>query len=336
MSGFEELLQQEQSVSVQSKVDIPPKPRAEAEIIDQWQGDIEHPLVSIICITYNHAKYIEDAINSFLMQETCFSFEIWIYDDASTDGASDKIKAYQSKYPKIIKTIIQTENQYSKGRKGMSFLHGKLKGKYVAVCEGDDYWTDPKKLQLQVDFLEHNPDYVISGHDAFVIDENGRKIKNSKLPDSHKRDFSQDELIDARAWVLTMSWVYRNVLKEFAPERNMVKNGDNFLVSILGSYGKSHYHFDIKPAAYRVHSGGVWSSANNDAKLDDVINTWFWMYRYYKRIGNEDAAKIYNSHFQKSVLMRVKLSALFREIIIKVFFLRNAKAVIRSFFSSWR
>ena len=113
-------------------------------------------LVSICCITYNHEKYIRDAIEGFLMQKTDFPFEVLIHDDASTDGTADIIREYETKYPDIIKPIYQTENQYSKGIKiSATYNYPRAKGKYIALCEGDDYWIDPYKLQKQVDFLEH-------------------------------------------------------------------------------------------------------------------------------------------------------------------------------------
>lgn len=119
------------------------------------------PLVSISCITFNHASYIRDALDSFLMQETDFPFEILIHDDCSTDGTDLIIKEYTEKYPGIIRPMYETENQYSQGKPIGSLVWNipRAKGKYIALCEGDDYWCDPKKLQKQVDFLEENPDY---------------------------------------------------------------------------------------------------------------------------------------------------------------------------------
>lgn len=126
--------------------------------------DQNEPLVSICCITYNHEKFIADAISGFLMQKTTFPFEIIIHDDASTDSTRDVIMQYQSEHPDLIRTIFQTENQYSQGNHAFPFTFQAAKGKYLALCEGDDYWIDPYKLQKQVDFLENNPEYVICYH----------------------------------------------------------------------------------------------------------------------------------------------------------------------------
>ena len=131
----------------------------------------EIPVVSICSITYNHANYIRDTIESFLMQKTNVPIEIIIHDDASTDGTTEIIKEYSIKFPNIIIPIIQTENQYSKGVRGIAarFTFPRARGKYIALCEGDDYWTDPYKLQKQVDFLEANPDCSLCFHASKLI-----------------------------------------------------------------------------------------------------------------------------------------------------------------------
>lgn len=126
--------------------------------------------VTVLCLAYNHAKYIRDALEGFVSQETGFPFEVIVHDDASTDGTADIIREYQSRYPDIIKPIFQKENQYSKGiciQK--EILFPLIKGDYVALCEGDDYWTDPHKLLKQVQALESNPGADICSHRALRL-----------------------------------------------------------------------------------------------------------------------------------------------------------------------
>ncbi|MBQ3559423.1 MAG: glycosyltransferase [Agathobacter sp.] len=126
--------------------------------------------VSIICCTYNHEKYIEEAIKSFLMQKTNFKFEVLIHDDASTDKTAEIVRKYEKDYPDIIKPIYQTENQYSKGKIIVSeFLIPRAEGKYVALCEGDDYWNHPDKLQKQYDALEAHSEIDMCAHNSIVI-----------------------------------------------------------------------------------------------------------------------------------------------------------------------
>lgn len=116
-------------------------------------------MVSICCLAYNQEKYIKKTLDSFLMQKCDFKFEVIVHDDASTDNTADIIKEYEKNYPELITAVCQTENQYSKGGKIFkNFVYPHAKGKYIAFCEGDDYWIDPLKLQKQVDALEKNDD----------------------------------------------------------------------------------------------------------------------------------------------------------------------------------
>lgn len=124
-------------------------------------------MVTIRCITYNHEPYIRQCLEGFVMQKTNFRFEAIVHDDASTDGTADIIREYAEKYPDIIKPIFETENQYSKHDGSLQrIMNEHTHGKYVAMCEGDDYWIDPYKLQKQVDFLESHSEYVMS-HTSF-------------------------------------------------------------------------------------------------------------------------------------------------------------------------
>lgn len=132
------------------------------------------PLVSIKCLVYNHAPYLRQCLDGFIMQKTNFKFEAVIHEDCSTDGSASIIREYEEKYPDIIKPIYEKENQYSKRDGSLNrIIDPHLTGKYIAICEGDDYWTDPLKLQKQVDFLERNPDYGFI-YTAYREERNGR------------------------------------------------------------------------------------------------------------------------------------------------------------------
>ena len=115
------------------------------------------PLVTIRCLVYNHEPYLRQCLDGFVMQKTNFPFEAIVHDDASTDRSAEIIREYAEKYPNIIKPIFETENLYSKHDGSIrKVMYEHTKGKYVAICEGDDYWIDPYKLQKQVDILESN------------------------------------------------------------------------------------------------------------------------------------------------------------------------------------
>lgn len=129
-----------------------------------------NPLVSICTLVYNQEKFLKQYLEGIFLQKINFSFEILIHDDASTDNSGNIIREYQALYPNIIKPIIQTENQYSKGTDiNLTYNFPRAKGKYIAICEGDDYWTDPCKLQKQVDFLETHSEYNLCCHDWHVL-----------------------------------------------------------------------------------------------------------------------------------------------------------------------
>lgn len=181
-------------------------------------------LVSISCITYNHAPYIRQCLDGFMMQKTNFLFEVLIHDDASTDGTTEIIREYAAKYPDIIKPLYEEENQWLKGRRGSAvFNFPRAKGKYIALCEGDDYWTDPLKLQKQVDIMEMNPEIGLVHTQAEAFDDNGVvghyawMIKDSKslldgdgivtLTSCFRRDLLEGYLNDVkpekRSWLMS-------------------------------------------------------------------------------------------------------------------------------------
>ncbi|MCX7817048.1 MAG: glycosyltransferase [Syntrophales bacterium] len=262
---------------------------------------MEQPLVSIICITYNHEKYIIDALEGFLMQKDISPMEIIVHDDASTDGTTKIVEDFASKHPNLIKLITQRENQYSKGLKPIPLAIKHAKGKYIALCDGDDYWTDQYKLKKQVDFLENNPDYVITYHNAVIVDEEGNLLSDSKLEEHLKRDFSKDDLISGKM-VLTLSMCFRNTIKDFPEEIHKVVNVDKFLTSLLGHYGKGKYMPEITEAVYRKHNNSIWS---NLSKLQQIFingNTRAWLSRYYRRINLPQ----WEDHFKKETIEHFK------------------------------
>ena len=126
-------------------------------------------LVSVLCTAYNHEEYIRDALESIVSQQTDFPFELLVNDDASTDGTAAIIREYAEKYPDIVRPFYQEKNLYSQDIDiYYAVFFPNARGKYVAFCEGDDYWTDPTKLQRQVDFLEVHPEYSACVHNTLL------------------------------------------------------------------------------------------------------------------------------------------------------------------------
>lgn len=214
-------------------------------------------LVSICSITYNHAPYIRQCLDGMLMQKTNFDFEIIINDDCSTDGTTEIIREYAEKYPNIIKPIYHEENQYQKGVRGMfnKFVFPKAQGKYIALCEGDDYWTDPLKLQKQVDFLENHNEYSMS-HTAFVFYNQKLGVFENYTNREYIKEITNIDILSSYR-IQTCSVVFRaELLKQLYKEDSFLYfsgyffMGDTQLWYGLAQKGKIHYLSD-KTCVYR-------------------------------------------------------------------------------------
>lgn len=261
-------------------------------------------LVSICCITYNHELYIRDAINSFLSQVVNFKYEIIIHDDASSDGTAKIICEYEARYPELLRCIYQKSNQYSLGNKPFqSFVVPYARGKYIAICEGDDYWTDPYKLQKQIDFLEMNDDYVMCYSDAII------RLGDVFLDDvteGYKGDLNSEEL-QRSPNINTLTVCFRNIFRG-QPEFALAKYEDRAMWSYLGHYGKGKYLSSIKPSVYRVHSDGIHSSASLDERCKMEFVTYVALYVYYERINNDELKLFFFKKLTESILCYYKIS----------------------------
>jgi glycosyltransferase involved in cell wall biosynthesis len=262
----------------------------EAEVVREWPPG-ETPLLSVNCCAYNHEWFIAQTLHGMLIQRTTFPFEVLVHDDCSTDQTAQVIQLFAERYPAILKPVYQRKNQYSRGFRPARINRDRAQGRYIALCEGDDYWVDPHKLQRQVDFLESHPEFSICGHDAVVVDSRGERIRDAKYTGS-QRDFSGEQMIaDPIALMATNSYVYRVPREPYPRESTFVVNGDQFLVSFLGQFGGCKYLDDLEPSVYRIHDGGIWSTIEDERiRMEINANTWFWLYRYYSRIGKQREA----------------------------------------------
>lgn len=218
--------------------------------------------VSVICNVYNHEKYIRDALDGFISQKTDFLFEVLIHDDASTDRSADIIREYQKKYPQIIKPVFQTQNQYSRGG-GITrrFQLPRAQGKYLAMCEGDDYWTDPMKLQKQFDFMECHPDYSMCVCSTLWKNEHTGVCENrGVVPED--RDFSTEEIIleqNGRIFQYASFFVKRDVVNSWPEWRRKFPIGDYPLAILASLRGKVHMMADVM-TVYRYFADNSWTA----------------------------------------------------------------------------
>lgn len=215
-------------------------------------------MVTIRCITFNHAPYIRQCLDGFVKQNTNFRFEAIVHDDASTDGTTEIVNEYAEKYPDIIKPILETENQYSKG--GFSLINKIMSehypyGKYIAECEGDDYWTDPLKLQKQVDFLEAHPEFSMCFHRAKILKEYDCKV-GLKCEDIEDREYNPNELFES--WIVPTASILarREVLDVVNVGTERILNGDIVHILNCAKIGKIRGMSDVM-SVYRVQSTGV-------------------------------------------------------------------------------
>lgn len=258
--------------------------------------------LSVVMITYKHEKYIEKAIAGILMQKTDFNFEFIIVDDCSPDNTSDVIRHYLKTIPPKINMRYYRHEKNIGASPNFIFGVGKSTGKYIAFCEGDDYWTDPFKLQKQVNFLEDNPGYIMVYHGARMINEQGELLQEDDLKYMDYPDYSSLELIQG-AQALPLTVCYRNVINDVPPEMYTITNQDTFLSSLLGNFGKGKYLGEIEPAHYRIHEGGMWSLKKRESKLVTKLDTFSKIYNYYKRVGKKDFSSFYKKEYSNAFKM---------------------------------
>lgn len=217
-------------------------------------------MVSIVCVAYNQENYIAEAIESFLMQKTDFSYEILMHDDASKDETPNIIKKYEEEYPGRIKAVYQKENQYSKGVHVFDFYMDIALGKYIAICEGDDYWTDPYKLQKQVDFMEQNPDYSCCLHAAFEVDAKTKRIIGKVRPSDRSKEFATEEVILGGGGLFSTNSIF--YARKFSNRPQFYYDcliGDFPLMIHLAVSGKVYY-MDEYMSAYRLGDKNSWTA----------------------------------------------------------------------------
>lgn len=247
----------------------------------------EDLMVTVCCTTYNHESYIRQCLEGFVMQKTNFHFEAIVHDDASTDGTVAIIQEYAQKYPDIIKPIYETENQYSKKDGSLARIMNKhMHGKYVAMCEGDEYWTDPLKLQKQVDFLEQNLNYVFCCHRYKIYDENQRVFRKEYGYDYYEKNNNLpiDSALFLKVWVTQYcTSLFR---KELYLKAYGVLNHDGFsardvyVYYYLLKYGKG-LSLNDSMAVYRWHNGGVAGCITLKQKRKVAYDIYIPLYRQH-------------------------------------------------------
>ena len=268
-------------------------------------------LVSIWCITYNHEPYIRQCLEGFVMQKTNFRFEAIVHDDASTDGTAAIVKEYAEKYPDIIKPILETENQYSKKDGSLDRIFEKsCTGKYVAFCEGDDYWIDPLKLQKQVDYMEMHKSCTISFNKVGRVNRFGDIIKGTIPIENHFCEgeislemFLNEEFSNLHWAFQTSSFMFRRIIWDDEKEKRIeffshFHVGDMPIILWALLHGNGYY-IDKIFGYYRVFSGGVTTQRllNKEAGIHSR-KSWINICHYFNFYTNYK----YDNHVRKKML----------------------------------
>jgi len=279
-------------------------------------------LVSVCCLSYNHRPYIKDCLEGFVKQQCNFQFEVLIHDDASTDGTSDIIREYQKKYPNIIKPIIQTENQYQKGV-AVNWVYNfpRAKGKYIALCEGDDYWIDPLKLQKQVDYMENNPECSVCFHAAKCYRADSPSNYHIRRPKNIPKDNKfgiVDIIAGGGGFMTTNSMVMKKEYLEIEKPlwMNEAPVGDLPLALFLGVKGEIGY-IDEVMSVYRMFSSNhSWTSLMLDRSKEkkhfqQIIEMWkkFDIWTEFKYHSNVKKKIHFNTknYFKKRLKQTLKI-----------------------------
>ncbi|GFO64366.1 glycosyltransferase [Geomonas paludis] len=237
--------------------------------------------LSVLMITYNQERYVAQALDSILMQQVDFPYEIVIGDDCSTDGTRSILELYQRRFPDLIR-LLPPEKNLGPVR-NLLRVFAACRGQFVAMLEGDDYWTCPEKLQEQVDFLRRNHQFVICFTNSLVVDEEGATIRPSRLEADRSRNLSQADIINGLV-PPTNTVVFRNgLVRSFPRSFYRCVNGDSLLFSVLTEYGDAAF-IDRHTAAYRSHAGGIWSyKPEAYQKLNTLLTRQALLHRFGTR-----------------------------------------------------
>ena len=226
---------------------------------------MQEVMVSVCCTTYNHEKYVRDALEGFVDQETDFLYEVIVHDDASTDGTVEIIREYAEKYPDIIKPIYQEENQYSKQVNIYAqYIYPNTKGKYIALCEGDDYWIDKHKLQIQVDFMEKHTGFSACVHNTCFLDTRSGEERIFYGTEEKELGILDTIYEGGQSFHTSSLLFYREYALEQPEFYHFTTKMKDYPMAIYLSYSGKIKYFPQVMSVYRVLTEGSWSMAYLD------------------------------------------------------------------------
>lgn len=247
-------------------------------------------MVTIRCITFNQAPYIRQCLDGFVMQKTNFRFEAIVHDDASTDGTADIVREYSEKYPDIIRPIIETENQFTIGgfQQINKMIDPLIRGKYLADCEGDDYWIDPLKLQKQVDYMESHPQCTMTCNRSKLYSvKEGKYIGEQYCRKGDGVLNPVDVIYRTGLYISTCSILYRSFIKDNYPDYCIKCKVGDYPLQIMAAMKGEIYYFDDVMSVYRVDNSMSWMGQQQWGTISkdriEVIKSQVEMFRGFSR-----------------------------------------------------
>lgn len=298
----------------QSKLILPmPDPPKEEEIRAKWKTRDGAPMLSVLCICYNHRPYLEDTLRGIMGQITDFPYEVIVHDDASDDGTKAIIDKWAATYPNIIKPIYQSLNIYSKGISPFDISLKAASGQYIACCEGDDYWINSDKLQRQVDFLQQNPDFVATAHNYYLYEEDVIRVREW-IRSRKQLILNQKDLQHLRRFIWMHTLVFRRILNQLPIERRNAAFGDQLLATYLGYFGKCMYFENKLDSVRRINSSSEWSPLPEIDKERRRVKTWFSIVAMHMRMGGFDAAATFLNKINQSNIPASEKASFYRKL----------------------
>lgn len=279
--------------------------------------NLNDDILTIYCLTYNHEKYIRKTLQGFVEQETKYKYKVIVHDDASTDRTRIIIEEFVKNYPDLFIPIYQRENLYSKGVNIFKeIIEPMIKTKYTAICEGDDYWCDKNKIELQINYLEKNVECSFCVHNTAFINENGKLIGKTFNAIRRNINLSTQDII-TNIYFHTSSYMYRTELRKQMPKIFLAPEVEDYPLTLyLSLHGYIHY-IDRVMSCYRVGSINSWSERILKNKNKAVIHNNS-MILMLKRINNYTNYK-YSKLFQQKIYYYVYNNILLEKKYWKVF-----------------
>jgi len=284
-------------------------------------------MLSIYVAAYNHEKYISKALDSILMQETQYSYEVLVGEDCSQDGTRAVLKEYEAKYPGKFQMLYREHNMYHEKINNNEDLRRRCRGKYIVALEGDDFWTDPQKLEKQITFLESHPEYIAVAHKCIVVDKdskpNGEEYPDCKEEEYSVRHLASEILPGQLATVMYRNFFATDIVDRSLCEKQIMPEDQSTYFSLI-THGRIYCMSDVMSAYRHITAEGTSFSATNRYRYEAGERLTQAFIEYADKIQHWEAKKYAEFMFARNVYIGVKAKQVsIKEAIQKINMLSN-------------